>query len=565
MNKSVFNVARVRRDFPILSLRVEGNPLIYLDNAATTQKPRAVIDKLSQCYKLNNANVHRGSHHLSNVATTHYENARRTVADFINAPSHRELIWCKGTTEAINLVAQSLAKYWLNAGDTILVSTSEHHANIVPWQLVSEFCSCNVIAIPLTSDLNIDVQAYQQLLIKYRPKVVALGHVSNATGIIHPIKTLVSQAQAIGALTLIDGAQAIAHIDIDVQEIGCDFYCFSGHKCFGPTGIGALWGKEHILEKMPPWQGGGEMINKVSFTGTDFNRLPFKFEAGTPAIADSIAFAQAVHYLQQQDRQAIAAHEQDLLINLHQGCSAITGVNVLSPIDNNVGIVSFTIEKLHHQDVALLLNQNGIAVRSGHHCAMPLMEHLKIDGTLRASISFYNTQQEISAFITALSQVISLLNTENSSLQTYSLSNESNHSISRDDVFIEQHWLCLTHLPQADEITEQLKNAKSWQQRFSYLLALGKHLVAPCSELLDQQFKLQQCESGVWLRKQQNNGNIYYQAWSDAAIMRGLIVMLLSCQQQADAHIDNFLTEVKLSQFLSPSRTNGVKAIIHQL
>jgi cysteine desulfurase/selenocysteine lyase len=563
MNNSVFNVARARRDFPILSLRVEGNPLIYLDNAATTQKPRAVIDKLSQCYKLSNANVHRGSHHLSNLATTQYENARQTLANFINASSYKELIWCKGTTEAINLVAQSLAKYWLNAGDTILVSTSEHHANIVPWQLVSQYCHSKVIEIPLTDDLNIDIQAYQQLLIEHRPKVVAIGHVSNATGIIHPIKALVAKAKEVGALTLIDGAQAIAHIDVDVQAIGCDFYCFSGHKCFGPTGIGALWGKEHILNRMPPWQGGGEMINKVSFAGTDFNTLPFKFEAGTPAIADSIAFAEAIDYLQQQDRQAIARHEQELFKSLHQGCSAITGVNVISPIDNNVGIVSFTVAGLHHQDIALLLNQNGIAVRSGHHCAMPLMQHLNIDGTLRASISFYNTQEEITAFITALAQVITLLKTENNEAQTQQ--QQGAHQISQDTGFIEQQWLCLSNLPVAEEVIQTLVNAKTWQQRFSYLLSLGQHLATPAPQLLDNEFRLQQCESGVWLRKQQNSTKIYYQVWSDAAIMRGLIVMLLCCQQQANSNIDSFLTNVKLSQFLSPSRTNGVRAIINKL
>lgn len=565
MNDSVFNVARARRDFPILSLRIEGKALIYLDNAATTQKPRAVIDKLSQCYKLSNANVHRGSHHLSNLATTHYENARQTLADFINAPSYRELIWCKGTTEAINLVAQSLAKYWLNAGDTILVSTSEHHANIVPWQLVSKYCHTKVIEIPLTDDLNIDIHAYQRLLIEHRPKVVALGHVSNATGIIHPIKELIAKAKNIGALTLIDGAQAIAHINIDVQAIGCDFYCFSGHKCFGPTGIGALWGKEQILERMPPWQGGGEMINKVSFSGTDFNTLPFKFEAGTPAIADSIAFAEAVDYLQQQDRQALAQHEQELFKSLHKGCSAITGINVISPIDNNVGIVSFTVAGLHHQDIALLLNQHGIAVRSGHHCAMPLMQHLNIDGTLRASISFYNTQEEIATFITALAQVITLLKTENSEIRTEQHHQQIEHQISQDAAFIEQQWLCLTSLPTAEEVTQALMSAKTWQLRFSYLLSLGQHLATPAPQLLDNEFKLQQCESGVWVRKQQNNTEIYYQLWSDAAIMRGLIVMLLCCRQQANTNIDDFLTDVKLSQFLSPSRTNGVRAIIKQL
>ncbi len=411
-----FNSTKIRRDFPILSLRVQGKSLIYFDNAATTQKPRAVIDKLSQFYKVANANVHRGSHSLSNTATSQFELARKTVAAFINAPNVHEVIWCKGTTEAINLVANSLGSYLLNNSDqqpaTILVSTSEHHANIVPWQLIAAATHSQVIAIPLTKDMQIDQAEYCRLLTLHRPKIVALAHVSNALGHINPIRQMIVKAKEHGAITLIDGAQAVGHFSVDVQQLDCDFYCFSAHKCFGPTGIGVLWGKQALLNKMPPWQGGGEMIEQVSFSGTRFNQLPFKFEAGTPPIADAIALGTAIDYLTGMDRAAAEEHEQRLFHRLYNGCTAISGVQVLSSPDNNVGIVSFTVSGLHHQDIAILLDQNGIAVRSGHHCAMPLMQALGIDGTLRASISFYNTEQEVDFFLSALQEVIAVLNND---------------------------------------------------------------------------------------------------------------------------------------------------------
>ena len=406
--KKPFDAAKVRRDFPILSLRVNSKPLIYFDNAATTQKPRVVIDALNQFYKLANANVHRGAHSLSNNATSAFEQARECVASFINATNSSEVIWCKGTTEAINLVANSLGGMLLDQGDCILVSCSEHHANIVPWQLIAAAKGASVIAIPLDSDLCIDQQAYLQLLQQHRPKIVALGHVSNALGTIHPIAKMLAEAKKIGAVTLVDGAQAVAHLPVDVQQLGCDFYCFSGHKCFGPTGIGVLWGKQALLEKMPPWQGGGEMIEKVSFAGTSFNQLPFKFEAGTPPIADAIALGCALNYLSATDREQTQRYEQALADRLASGVVQIAEVNLYYPSPQNVGIVSFSVQGIHHQDIAMLLDQSGIAVRSGHHCAMPLMQSLGLEGTLRASISFYNTEQEEDFFIKALQHAIDM-------------------------------------------------------------------------------------------------------------------------------------------------------------
>ena len=543
-----FNIAKVRRDFPLLSLRVNSKPLIYLDNAATTQKPRAVLDALNQFYKLSNANVHRGAHSLSNNATNQYEQARNTVAKFIKAQSTNEIVWCSGTTDAINLVANSLGALVLSEGDSILVSVSEHHANIVPWQQAALFHGARVIPIPLNDDRSINLIEYTQLLQLHRPKIVALGHVSNALGTIHPLEHLIDLAKKQGALTLIDGAQAIAHISIDVQQLNCDFYCFSAHKCFGPTGIGVLWGRTALLEKMPVWKTGGEMIKKVSFNGTSFNTIPFKFEAGTPPIADAIAFAAAIDYLNRLDRAGAQAHERALTEYLIRELTAIPKVTLYSPTINNAGVVSFTVQDTHHQDLAALLDQEGIAVRSGHHCAMPLMESLKIEGTVRASISFYNTEQEIATFVQALKQSISLL-----SEQSVAINDDSHNHAPEIEEAIDY--------PLAERIIQSLKATQTWQQRFSFLMSLGDLLPSPPATLISDCNQLQQCESGVWLKKITFGDQTSYQAWSDARIMRGLLVFLISCKKQAIVDIDTLLQEVNLSAYLSPSRTNGVKAI----
>jgi cysteine desulfurase/selenocysteine lyase len=552
------NLAKIRRDFPLLSLRVNAKPLIYFDNAATTQKPRSVIDSLNQHYKTANANVHRGAHHLSNAATNRFEQARSQVAHFINANCEKEVIWCRGTTEAINLVANSLGNLILEAGDIILVSTSEHHANIVPWQLIAKAKGAHVIAISLDTQSSthpiIDQQHYRDLLEKHHPKIVALGHISNALGVTNPIEKMIAQAKAHGAITLIDGAQSAAHLPIDVQALGCDFFCFSAHKCFGPTGIGALWGKAELLEKMPPWQGGGEMISKVSFEETTFNDIPFKFEAGTPAIADVLGFAAAINYLNQLDRPQVLKYEKHLGKQLAKGCAEISGVTVYSPIQDNLGIVSFSVADIHHQDIAVLLDQSGIAVRSGHHCAMPLMQALELPGTLRASVCFYNTQSEVDYFLESLQQCIHLLKPS-----------ESNESLALSTQTVSESHLIATVFPDSITIIEQLTQATSWQNRFSYLLQLATYLPAPDNKLLQDSNKLQECESGVWLAPFSASNETHYQAWSDARIMRGLLVMLISCKDQARADSKSFLEEVKLAQYLSSSRTNGVDAILKAL
>ncbi|MHA6999511.1 aminotransferase class V-fold PLP-dependent enzyme [Aeromonas schubertii] len=393
-------VSTLRHQFPALHQSVNGHPLVYLDNAATTQKPEAVLEAMRAFYQNDNANVHRASHALSTRATAAFEAARETVARFINAPDSREVIWTRGTTEAINLVAQSWGQS-LKPGDEILVSTLEHHANIVPWQLAAQRSGARVVPIPLDPHADIDLDAYRALL-GPRTRLVAIGQVSNALGTINPVAEMARLAKAAGALVLIDGAQAVAHLPVDVQRLGCDFYAFSGHKMYAPTGIGALWGRRELLEKMPPWQGGGEMIERVSFAGTRFNRPPFKFEAGTPHIAGAVSLAAAIDFLQEQDRAALLTREYELTTYLADRLRATPGVRLVGEPRERLGAVSFLLDEIHPQDAGTLLDLQGVAVRVGHHCAMPLMESLGIGGTLRASLACYSTREEVDALIRAI-------------------------------------------------------------------------------------------------------------------------------------------------------------------
>ncbi len=392
---------RLRGQFPALAQEVNGHPLVYLDNAATTQKPQAVLDAINHYYRADNANVHRAAHALSGRATRAFEDARETVARFINAPRSHEVIWTRGTTEAINLVAQIWGMSELRAGDEIVLSTLEHHANIVPWQLVAQRTGAVIRVIPLDERGDLDIAAYLALL-GPRTRLVSVAHVSNALGTVNPVKEMVAAAKAVGALSLIDGAQAVAHLVVDVQAIGCDFYAFSGHKLYGPTGIGVLWGRTELLERMPPWQAGGEMIDRVSFSGTTFNTLPFKFEAGTPHIAGAIGLAAAIGFVMAQDREWLARHEQALTDYLVAGLQQVTGLRLVGEPSQRAGAVSFLLDDIHPQDAATLLDMQGIALRVGHHCAMPLMESLGIGGTLRASLACYNNRNDVDALLAAL-------------------------------------------------------------------------------------------------------------------------------------------------------------------
>ena len=402
-SKAGFDVAAVRRDFPILSQQVNGKPLVYLDNGASAQKPQAVLDAMDRYYREMHSNVHRGAHTLGDRATTAFEGARETVRNFLNAESTRQIIWTRGTTEAINLVANGLAPR-LKEGDEILVSHMEHHANIVPWQMVAERTGAKLVPIQVQPNGELDLESFNSLLGE-RTRVLAITHVSNVLGTVNPIAPLIEQAKARGVITVVDGAQAVPHFKPDVQALGCDFYAFSSHKLFGPTGIGVLYGKEQLLEEIPPYQGGGEMIERVSFERTTWNTLPYKFEAGTPAVAEAVGLGAAIDYLDGLDRPAMEAAENALLARANELVDTIPGMTVIGTATNKVPVMSFKIEGLHPSDIGTLLDQQGIAIRTGHHCAMPLMDFYGVPGTARASFAFYNTLEEVDQLFAGLRKI----------------------------------------------------------------------------------------------------------------------------------------------------------------
>ncbi|HEY4126439.1 MAG TPA: cysteine desulfurase [Gammaproteobacteria bacterium] len=397
-----------RKDFPILSEKVHGNPLVYLDNAATSQKPQAVIDAVSSYYEHHNANVHRGVHTLSELATADYEGAREKVRVFINARSVKEVINTRGTTEAINLVAQSYARPKLKAGDEILLTQMEHHSNIVPWQLLVAQTGAMLKVVPITDAGELEPGAFEKLL-SPRTKIAVFGHVSNALGTVNPVKEMTALAHAHGVPVLVDGAQAVPHMAVDVQDLDCDFYAFSGHKMFAPTGIGVLYGKEKLLEAMLPWQGGGEMIRLVRFDKTTYNDLPHKFEAGTPDIAGAVGLGAAVDYLNTVGLDAIQAYEHGLHDYLAKSLSAVTGVRLVGTASRQAGVQSFVMQGIHPHDLGTIVDQEGVAIRTGHHCAMPVMERFDLPATARASLSFYNTREDVDALMKALDKAREVL------------------------------------------------------------------------------------------------------------------------------------------------------------
>lgn len=403
-----FDVDAIRQEFPILHQEIGGYPLVYLDSAATSQKPNAVIDAISEYYRGYNANVHRAAHHLADRATRAFEGSRGKVAAFINSPSTKQVIWTRGTTEAINLVANSWGGANLKPGDRILAPAMEHHSNLVPWQMVAGRTGASVEAIPVTDAGEIDLDGLDALLDE-RVRLVAIGHISNALGTVNPVEDIAARVHDAGALLLVDGAQGVAHAPVDVQGLGCDFYAFSGHKMFGPTGIGVLWGRESLLDEMPPWQGGGEMIETVSFGGSTYQSLPYKFEAGTPDIAGAIGLGAAIDFLNGLDRSAVIAHEQELLAYAIERGDAFEGLVRYGKAHVNAGVFSFLLEGAHAADIGMLLDQQGIAVRTGHHCAQPLMAQYNVSGTVRASFALYNTQAEIDRLFEALDKVKSML------------------------------------------------------------------------------------------------------------------------------------------------------------
>lgn len=401
---TAIDVASIRRDFPILRTRIGGRPLVYLDNAATTQKPAAVLSALEKHYKESNANIHRGVHYLAERATDAYELARESMARFLNAARSEEIIFVRGTTEGINLIAQSYGLPFLEEGDEILLTTMEHHANIVPWQLVSESVGAKLRIIPVTESGELDMEAYASLLSE-RTKIVSLVHASNTLGTINPVKALVDKAHACGAIVLLDGAQAVGHFPVDVQDLDCDFYVFSGHKLFSTTGSGVVYGKYELLERMPPFQGGGDMISKVTFEKTTYKRPPGRFEAGTPNIGGAVALGAAIDYFTGLDRLALMEYEDDLLQYATGLLSGIEGLRIYGRASEKVSLISFTLEGVHPHDIATVLDADGIAIRAGHHCTQPLHRHYGIAATARASFAYYNTREEAEKLTASLEKI----------------------------------------------------------------------------------------------------------------------------------------------------------------
>ena len=399
-----FDITAIRSDFPILGVEVNGKPLVYFDNAATTQKPQQVIDALVDYYTQYNSNVHRGVHHLSQVATDAYEGARLKMAKLMNAPSASEIIFTRGTTESINLIAFSFGEAFVNEGDEIIISAIEHHSNIVPWQLLCQRKKAVLKVIPVLDNGVLDLEAYQELF-SNRTKLVAVGHISNALGTINPIAEMIRMAHKYAVPVLIDGAQGLPHGRVDVQALGCDFYCFSGHKMYGPTGIGGFYGRLELLDQMPPYQGGGEMIKEVTLAGTTFNDVPYKFEAGTPNIADAIGMATAVDYLETIGWEAIEKQEHALLLYATEQLIREGGITIIGTAPDKASLISFLIDGIHPLDAGTILDHFGIAIRTGNHCAQPLMDRFCITGTMRASFSFYNTFEEIDSMMTAIRKV----------------------------------------------------------------------------------------------------------------------------------------------------------------
>lgn len=402
------SIVDLRNDFPTLKRKVNGKDLVYFDNGATAQKPQIVIDRINHYYQEENSNIHRGVHTLSQEATAAYEEARRKVQAYINAPLEEEVIYTKGTTDGINLVANGFTRGILKEGDEVVISAMEHHSNIVPWQMACEYSGAILKVAPINDEGELLFDEFKSLL-SSKTKLVAITHVSNTLGTINPAKAIVEAAHALDIPVLFDGAQSVPHMKVDVQELDCEFYAFSGHKMFGPTGIGILYGKKEWLDKLPPYQGGGDMIKTVSFEKTTYNDLPHKFEAGTPNIAGGIGLGAAVDYLNELDWDAVHVHENELLQYATEQISQVEGIRIVGTANNKAGVLSFVHEKAHHYDMGTILDQLGVAIRTGHHCTEPLMHRCNVTGTARASFAFYNTKEEIDVFIAALKRALNML------------------------------------------------------------------------------------------------------------------------------------------------------------
>ena len=559
---TAFSAADFRKQFPILREMINGKPLVYLDNAASTQKPTSVIDCYQDYYKTSNANVHRASHALSAKATKAYEESRQQIKTFINAKSTKEIIWTKGSTESINLVAQSWGRDFLKANDEIVLSYGEHHANIVPWQIVAQQTGAKIKLLPLNDQGRIDITKISDV-IGEKTRIVCCAHISNILGRINPVKEIIKYAKKYQALTLIDGAQAIAHLPVDVQALDCDFYLFSAHKMYGPTGVGVLYGKQQVLNDMSPYQAGGEMIKSVSFEHTTFNDLPHKFEAGTPNIAGIIAFGATLRFLENQQSVELMEYEQYLTQYCFTQLSQISGFKFIVKGQPDIPVFSFTLNGQHNHDVAAELDSLGIAVRSGHHCAMPLMQYLNIDGCIRLSLAAYNSIEEIDYVIEALRKITETTIAVKVPTMTHETANEQNNASNA-----EKNINALA----VEDILSLFQHAKSWDSKHREIMMLGKKQARLEQSLKTQQSLISGCESSAWLYCQkQPSGNYYFSGDSDAKVIRGLIAIVLaavnnkSAEQILAFNMQAYFDELGLLQHLSPSRGNGLNSIVSKI
>jgi cysteine desulfurase/selenocysteine lyase len=570
-----FDVMRVREDFPILGREVHGQPLVYFDNAATTQKPQAVLDALLHYYSNDNANIHRAVHLLSERATRAYEEARQKVCRFLGAAEPREIIFVRGATEGINLVAQSWGRANLHAGDEIILSAMEHHSNIVPWQILCEQTGAVLRVVPISDDGEFLLDEYEKLL-SDRTRLVAVVHVSNSLGTITPVRRIIELAHARGALVLLDGAQSAPHLPIDVQELDCDFFVMSGHKVYGPTGIGALYGKARLLERMPPYQGGGDMIKSVTFAKTTYADLPAKFEAGTPNIAGAIGLGAALDYMESVGRERIVAHEESLLHYATERMRQVPGVRLIGNASHKAAVISFVVEDppIAALDIGTKLDLEGIAVRTGHHCCQPVMDRFGIPGTTRISFALYNTTAEIDVFLDALRGLVADAAARSQPTPS-SLAPRSSGERGWGEG--EPTYLrAAADSPQvaADELIEEFELFDDWVDRYQYLLDRGEEIPPLPDAFRTEANRVRGCQSTVylWARKKPGTADVVeFLADSDADLVRGLIALLerLFSGQRAEQilsfDVEGFFARLGLDQHLTLGRRNGLAAMVQRI
>ena len=538
---------QARDDFPALKQRIHGKPLVFLDSAASALKPQVVVDRLTRYYANEHSNIHRGAYLLSQQATEYFENARRYIAQYLNAAHTHEIIFTRGTTEAINLVADSYGRSHIGAGDEILVTGMEHHSNMVPWHMICQENGATLKVLPVDEHGGLEMEHLETLLTS-RTKLVAVTHISNALGTIVPIQDLVAAAHAYEVPVLVDGAQSAPHCKIDMQELGCDFFALSGHKVYGPTGIGVLYGRETLLDAMPPWQGGGDMIQTVTYDSYTHDQLPHKFEAGTPHIAGVIGLATALEYLETIGLENITAHESDLLEYAHQRLTDLGCVRLIGTAKPKAGVISFLVEDAHHYDVGKLLDEQGIAVRVGHHCAMPLMLRLNIPGTVRASLGLYNTREDIDHLAEGI---------RHAREKICGITSRAYHAPSSNGSFQDRERAILEDFALFDSADEKRE----------YLMELGDNLPPYLEDYRTEEHRIHGCQSMVWLHTDRDGNSLHFMADSDALITKGMIALIvhlvdgMTPQDICDLDLDSTIARIGLPSLLTARRKNGLASM----